>query len=311
MVFFSVVIPLYNKADYIENTIKSILDQTFADYEIIVVNDGSTDESEAIVRRFNDEKIQIFNQKNQGVSAARNFGIEKSKGKLIAFMDADDFWLPNHLQELSDLYRDYPNCGLYCSRHKIRISKNRFQIPYYEAIDNSFRGIVKDYFLSNKPFRITWTSSLAIPKEILENIGGFTPEVTNGQDLELWTKIGIKYPVALTNKTTAVYNFNIENSLAKNKINSKVLMNFEQFKILEKDNPSLKKFLDLYRIEYGLHYYISGNKTQKNFYFQDVDPENIPLNVRFLLKVPPFILRSLLKLKRKLKQSGIDFSIYD
>ncbi|MNL70033.1 hypothetical protein D3C87_1949760 [compost metagenome] len=88
-------------------------------------------------------------------------------------------------------------------------------------------------------------------------------------------------------------------------------MNFEQFKIFEKDNPSLKKFLDLYRIEYGLHYYISGNKTKKNFYFQDVDPENIPLNVKFLLKVPPFILRSLLKLKRKLKQSGIDFSIYD
>jgi glycosyltransferase involved in cell wall biosynthesis len=311
MAFFSIIIPLYNKENFIKNTIQSVLSQTFADYEIIVVNDGSTDESEAIVRRFNDEKIQIFNQKNQGVSAARNFGIEKSKGKLIAFMDADDFWLPNHLQELSDLYRDYPNCGLYCSRHKIRISKNRFQIPYYDAIDSSFRGILKDYFLSNKPFRITWTSSLAIPKEILESIGGFTLEVTNGQDLELWTKIGIKYPVALTNKTTAIYNFNIENSLAKNKINSKVLMNFEQFKIFEKDNFSLKKFLDLYRIEYGLHYYISGDKAKKNFYFQDVDPENIPLNVRILLKVPPFILRSLLKLKRKLKQSGIDFSIYD
>ena len=103
MVFFSVVIPLYNKANYIENTLKSVLDQTFTDYEIIVINDGSTDESEAVVRQFNDKRIQIFHQKNQGVSVTRNLGIEKSTGKLIAFLDADDYWLPNHLQELAYL----------------------------------------------------------------------------------------------------------------------------------------------------------------------------------------------------------------
>ncbi|OWU89272.1 glycosyltransferase family 2 protein [Flavobacterium sp. WLB] len=311
MALFSVVIPLYNKANHIENTIKSVLNQTFTDYEIIIINDGSTDNIEVFALDFNDKRIQIYNQKNQGVSTARNLGIEKSKGELIAFLDADDYWFPDHLQELAHLYHDFPNCGIYCSRHKIRISKNHLQIPSYNGINNSFRGIVTDYFFSNRPFRITWTSSLAIPKEIIEKNGGFTPEVTNGQDLELWTKIGIKYPVAITNKITAVYNYNIPNSLAKNHVNSMKLMDFEQFKLSEKENPSLKNFLDLYRIEYGLRYYIFGNKDKMNFYLKDVDQQNISLKIRFLMKMPSVFLRFFLRLKNALKKIGFNFSIYD
>lgn len=311
MVFFSVVIPLYNKAAQIKNTIKSVINQTFTDFEIIIINDGSTDNSETLAVECNDPRIQIYNQKNQGVSTARNLGIEKSNGKLIAFLDADDDWFPNHLQELAYLYRDFPNCGIYCSRHKIKTSKNIFQIPTYNGVDQSYRGIVKDYFFSNRPFRITWTSSLAIPKEIIEQTGGFTPEVTNGQDLELWTKIGIKYPVAITNQITAVYNYNIPNSLAKNHINTMKLMDFEQFKLSEKQSPSLKNFLDLYRIEYGLRYYIFGNKEKANFYLKDVDQQNISLKIRILMNIPSIFLRFFLKLKNTLKRFGINFSIYN
>lgn len=311
MVFFSVVIPLYNKANYIESTLKSVLDQTFTDYEIIVINDGSTDESEAVVRQFNDKRIQIFHQKNQGVSVARNLGIEKSTGKLIAFLDADDYWFPNHLQELAHLYHDFPDCGIYCSRYKIKTAKNHFQTPSYNAIDQSFKGIVKDYFASNMPFRITWTSSLAIPKEILENAGSFTPGITNGQDLELWTKIGIQYPVAVNNTITAIYNNTIHNSLAKKNIGSMQLINFDQFKTSEKENPSLKKFLDLYRIEYGFKYYVAGYKEKSDFYLKNVDKKNISSKIRFLLKLPSFFLRFLFKSNGFLKKCGINFSVYN
>ncbi|MFH7014821.1 glycosyltransferase family 2 protein [Flavobacterium sp. FlaQc-47] len=310
MIFFSVVIPLYNKALYIENTLKSVLSQNFTDYEVIIINDESTDESEDVVRKFNDKRIQIFTQKNQGVSVARNLGIEKSKGKLIAFLDADDYWYPNHLEELANLYHDFPNCGIYCSRHKIKTAKNYFQIPAYHAIDSTFKGVVSDYFGSNKHFRITWTSCLAIPKEILANFTGFTPVVSNGQDLELWTKIGIKYPVAITNTITAIYNNDIPDSLAKKNISSMSLMDFEQFKISEQQNTSLKKFLDLYRIEYALRYYTFGFKNKSSFYLKDVDRENISFKIRFLLKLPPFFLRLLLKTKNLLKKMGMDFSIY-
>lgn len=311
MVFFSVVIPLYNKAEHIENTIKSVFDQTFTDYEIIVINDESTDEGEALIRRLNDKRIQIFNQKNQGVSVARNLGIEKSKGKLIAFLDADDYWFPTHLEELAHLYNKLPNCGIYCSRYKIKTTKNHFQTPYYYTIDQSFSGIVKDYFASNIPFRITWTSSLAIPKEILKTFGGFTPNVTNGQDLELWTKIAIQYPVAITDTITALYNNDIVESLAKKNIGSMNLMDFEQFKITEQENPSLKKFLDLYRIEYGFKYYVSGYKDKSLFYLKNVDKQNISLKIHLLLKLPPFSLRFFFRLNKILKKRGINFSVYD
>ncbi len=311
MSFFSIVIPLFNKAGYIENTLKSVLNQTFTDYEIIVVNDESTDESEAIVLGFNDKRIQLYNQKNQGVSVARNYGIEKSKGKLIAFLDADDYWFPNHLEELANLYSDFPNCGMYCSRHKIKTTKNHFQIPYYNGIESSYRGIVENYFFSNRPFRISWTSCLAIPKEILEKNGGFTPSVTNGQDLELWTKIGICHQVAITNTITAIYNYDIPNSLAKENINLMKLMDFEQFQIEEQKNPDLKSFLDLYRIEYGFHYYMFGHTEKMKFYLKNIDKKNLGLKIRLLLNLPPFSLRFFLKLKNSLKKVGVNFTIYD
>ena len=311
MVFFSVIIPLYNKADHIENTINSVLNQTFTDYEIVIVNDESTDQSEAIVRRLNDKRIQIYNQKNQGVSVARNLGIQKSIGKLVAFLDADDYWFPNHLEELANLYHNYPACGIYCSRHKIKTNKNHFQIPYYNGIESSYRGILENYFFSNTPYRITWTSSLAIPKEILEKFKGFTPEITNGQDLELWTKIGIEYEIAITNTITAIYNFDIPNSLAKNNIGSMKLMDFIQFKTEEEKNPDLKNFLDVYRIEYGFRYYMHGYKDKMKFYLTDVDPKNISLKVRLLLILPSYCLRFFLKLKHTIKKIGVNFTIYD
>jgi glycosyltransferase involved in cell wall biosynthesis len=311
MAFFSVIIPLYNKEKYIKNTLESVLKQTFTDFEIIIINDSSTDAGLSIIQQFIDPRIQIYHQKNQGVSVARNFGIDKSNSSLIAFLDADDYWFPNHLEELANLYLRFPNCGIYCSRYKIKTSENHFQIPFFNGITSSFEGIIENYFLSNMPFRITWTSCLLIPKDILNKFGKFTPGVTNGQDLELWTKIGIEYPVAINNKITAIYNLYIPNSLAKNNISSMKLMNFNQFKKLEEQNPDLKKFIDLYRIEYGLRYYIFGHKEKANKYLKEVDNQNLNFTIKLLLNTPRFILRFLFKLKNILKRGNINFNIYN
>ena len=91
MPVFSIIIPLYNKEKYIQNTIESALHQTFTDFEIIVVNDGSTDSSLAIVEQIEDSRIKIFSTKNGGVSKARNYGIEKAQSDLIAFLDSRRF----------------------------------------------------------------------------------------------------------------------------------------------------------------------------------------------------------------------------
>jgi glycosyltransferase involved in cell wall biosynthesis len=112
---FSIVIPLYNKEKYIKRAITSVLDQTIQDFEIIVVNDGSTDNSTNIVKSITDNRIKLINQENQGVSVARNTGIENTKNEYIAFLDADDKWEPYFLEEIRKLIEINKSAGLFAT----------------------------------------------------------------------------------------------------------------------------------------------------------------------------------------------------
>uniref|UniRef100_A0A4W5LYG6 Glycosyltransferase 2-like domain-containing protein n=1 Tax=Hucho hucho TaxID=62062 RepID=A0A4W5LYG6_9TELE len=100
MSFFSVIIPLYNKECFIENTLKSVLSQTFTAFEVIIINDGSTDKSEEKALQFKDSRIRYYSKENGGVSTARNFGIDKAKSVYITFIDADDYWYPTFLESI-------------------------------------------------------------------------------------------------------------------------------------------------------------------------------------------------------------------
>ena len=310
MSLISVIIPLYNKEFSISNTLSSVLYQTYTKYEIIIINDGSTDSSIEKVKQFSDSKIHIFNQENKGAAAARNFGIKKAEGELIAFLDADDYWFPNHLEEIIKLYHDFPKCGIFCSRYSMKISKNKIlNIDYGSNLNNNYRGIVKDIFNASMHYRVALTSALAIPKKIFTNDYMFNPEVSSGQDLELFTKIAINNCVAITNITTVEYNFALEDQLSKTPITQKKLLDLNQFKEAEKSNFSLKKYLDLYRTEYALQFRIAGNiETSKKYLSEITTP--ISLKTRILLITPVFILSVLLKIKHWLRANGIDFTVY-
>ena len=110
----SVVIPLYNKAQHIAETLSSVLAQSVLPSEIIVIDDGSTDGGAQVVRQFESAGVRLITQTNQGVSAARNRGLEEATGDYVAFIDADDLWLPDHLRVLSDLIEKWPH--LSCSQ---------------------------------------------------------------------------------------------------------------------------------------------------------------------------------------------------
>jgi glycosyltransferase involved in cell wall biosynthesis len=109
MPLISVIIPLYNKEQFIEATLLSVLNQTFSDYEIIIINDGSTDKSVEVVNSFDDNRIILYTTKNKGVSHARNFAISKANSDLIALLDGDDQWEPTHLENLYKLYTNFPH----------------------------------------------------------------------------------------------------------------------------------------------------------------------------------------------------------
>lgn len=306
----SIIIPLYNKGFIVDKTLESVFAQTFTDFEIVIINDGSTDNSIDVVSQFSDDRIKLFQQENKGAAAARNLGIEKAAGDLIAFIDADDYWFPNHLEEIHKLYLDFPNCGIYASRYYMKLNLQKtIKTTYLPFVANDFRGILIDYFKASKTYRVGLTSALAIPKKILKHNLLFNPEVSSGQDLELFIKIAIANPVALNDKHTVEYNFSLDNQLSKTPINKKKLMDFSQFKEEERKNKSLKYFLDTYRLEYALKYKIDGNLEKTNFYLNQINSK-IPIKTKILLAIPSFILRLLLKVKHSLKRKGIDFNVY-
>lgn len=310
MPFFSIIIPLYNKENFVLNTLKSVMNQNFQDFEVIVVDDGSTDKSAEKVRELDNPKINYFRIENQGVSNARNFGIQKSNADYICFLDADDYWFKNHLEVLHKLISDFPEAGMYCSRYSVKISDSKEIKPEFQGIDNNFRGYIDDYFYSSLVYRVAWTSAIVIKKIVFDNVGMFDVNISSGQDIDMWTRIALKHKTAISDSVTAVYNFQIEGSLSKTNILNKKLMDFEKFSKDEKKNTSLKKFLDLYRLEYAVAFYMNGRKDISKKYIENISNENIPTKVKMLLKSPPFVLRGLLNVKHFLKRKGFDFSIY-
>ena len=156
---------------------------------------------------------------------------------------------------------------------------------------------------------MAFSSAILISKEVLLENNGFNINVSSGQDVELWTKIGITNSVAINNKSTVIYNFDLPNSLAKTAITKKTLMDFSQFATAEKENISLKKFLDIYRLEYALQFKIAGSSKQSQFYLKDITTK-IPLKTKILLRLPVTFLRFFLKIKHYLKRFGIDFTVY-
>ncbi len=293
MPLFSIIIPLYNKENHIGKTLSSILDQHQTNYEIIIVNDGSTDSSEDIVLGFNDQRIKYYSSTiNQGVSKTRNYGIEKSKGKLIVFLDADDCWYPNHLEVLFQLYQKFPNAGLYATSYEKNFNSKSNFIANFKNIDarsNSF-SLVENFFESSTIDSIAWTSACAVPKNIFNSIGNFDTAITHGEDIDLWIRIALKHKVALATFITAIYNINASNGSKQVNIKQKLFLKFEKFKKDEQNNIYLKQYLDLNRYSIALQYKMAGDNITAKNYYQDIDRKNLTWKHQLLIKLPRVLL---------------------
>lgn len=313
MPLFSVIIPLFNKENFIETTLKSALNQTFSDFEILIINDGSTDKSEEKVLNFNDNRIRYFSKENEGVSATRNFGIEKANGEIIAFLDADDYWYPNHLQNLFQLYNQFPECGLYCTNYERFYNSYKIVKPFFVAIPEfPWKGIVKDFFKSSYIDRIAWTSAVAIPKIVLNQVGCFDTKITlgAGEDTHLWLRIALKYKVAFDTEISSRHVLDAENRISLSNTLKRKFAKFDEFKDEEKTNLSLKKYLDLYRLEFAIKHKLAGDLTTFNYYIENIDRKNIPFRTKILISLPVSILQKLFSIKKYLERKNILFSVY-
>lgn len=202
---FSVIIPLYNKAPYVRKALETVCAQTYRDYEIIVINDGSTDNSAVVADEYlkatDGIDYQIISQQNAGVSAARNAGVALSHGDYIAFLDADDWWEPTYLEKMAQLIADYPEAGLYaCNYVYYKPSKTRVALN----IPTGYINYPQAYYESNA--MPVWTGATIILKRVFEEIGGFPVGIKLGEDFLLWAKTAMHYPVAFCEDALAYYN---------------------------------------------------------------------------------------------------------
>jgi glycosyltransferase involved in cell wall biosynthesis len=203
----SVVIPLYNKENQITHTLQSVLSQTFQKFEIVIVDDGSTDNSIAEVQKICDDRIRLFHQKNAGVSVARNRGIQESKYELIAFLDADDEWKPDYLQTQYELYQKYPECSVYACDYEFRDRNGKITPTIINKLPfNGDDGVLTNYFevagCSNPPL---WTSAVVVQKNAIQAIGGFPAGIKSGEDLLTWARLALKNEIAYSRQRYATF----------------------------------------------------------------------------------------------------------
>lgn len=213
--FFSVVIPLYNKQNHVKDTIETVLHQTFQDFEIVVVNDGSKDESAQIVETIKDERIRLIYQENAGVAVARNRGIKEAKADYVAFLDADDLWLPKFLQTIYELIQNFPDAGLYATAYKKRKENGEeFGINIQALPSKEYEGYLPNYFESIvKGDNLVWSSATCIPKKVfIENDIWFPVGEKYGEDQYVWARVALEKEMAYNTKECAVYCIEAENN---------------------------------------------------------------------------------------------------
>lgn len=201
----SIVIPLYNKASSIARTIATVRAQNVVDWELIVVDDGSRDDGAALVCAIDDQRIRLVAQANAGVSAARNRGALEANAEWVAFLDADDYWEPDHLDNLLGLIESFPDAALCATAYMVvSESGNVRKIRLRREGDGSY--LMSDYFADvlevEHPVH---SSAVAVRKKMLAELGGFPQGVKAGEDIIMWARLACAGNVAYSGRATASY----------------------------------------------------------------------------------------------------------
>ena len=203
----SVVIPLYNKEHAIRHTLEAVLGQTYQDFEIVIVNDGSSDNSVNEAQKVKDQRIRIITQENAGVSAARNRGIEESKYDLIAFLDADDEWKPTYLETQMALAEKYPDCNVFVTNYEFRDSEGNVRPTIIRRLPfDSEDGILTNYFeVASHSHPPICSITIMVRKTAIQEVGGFPVGIAAGEDLLTWARLATRNDIAYSRKVASTY----------------------------------------------------------------------------------------------------------
>lgn len=283
---FSVVIPLYNKQNSIAATLQSVLAQTYTNYEIIVVDDGSTDDSANVAEAMLSEckvygvecKGKVIRKPNGGVCSARNRGIQEAKYDCIALLDGDDLWDAHYLEEQVKLIQDFPEAKMWGV--SIAFIKHSKQTKWNQGMGDGYRGYVENYFGTSHS-DLFCSSSVVICKDVFDEVGYFDERIASSEDLDMWYRIILHYPIAFYDKVLAFYNQDAENRVAYDTdvrfpLTKDIKYYFDKHNAEFECNPVFSHFMNNY---------VAANLLKDGYYFgtkqERIDSDVIVAKLRY------------------------------
>lgn len=306
---FSIVVPVYNKASTLPKSIDSVLKQTFKDFEILVVDDGSSDNFEEIICSYTGcDNIRVFRQTNLGVSVARNNAIEHASGDYICFLDADDIYLPNHLEVLNSLITKYNGQSFFCTSHI-----TEFSTKLEKRSDDLLRGLEQDFLCANifsllnaRGDGIVHTNSICVNRKVLlENGLLFEPGERIGEDTDLWFRVALLKPVVLSKKVTTVYRRQHSTATAVTTnsfswIFAKRIESIKEMRIDERIKVDCFKLIDRYMMKCSRDKIAIGQRSEARLWLKQVKYKNKKFYLSgLLLLLPTKIAQELIRLKTR------------
>lgn len=244
MVTCSVIIPLFNKRSEVSRAITSVLAQTFQNFEIIVIDDGSTDNGAELVTSCRDPRIHLVQQENAGASAARNRGVAEARGEWVALLDADDEWKPTFLKTVLRLQELFPQAAAFATSY-MYCTEGVFDRPRYRHLPSEpWEGIIDNFFRCSLGDSPLLSSAVMLNKRILDEIGGFPLGQKIAEDLDTWIRIAARYPIAWTSKVEALYYLDTPFSTTKTTKIKNDFITIETLTLLSTEKREYKKDIE-------------------------------------------------------------------
>lgn len=309
----SVVIPLFNKRRHIQRAIDSVLAQSVSDFELVVVNDGSTDGGDYLVSTIKDPRVRLTAQSNAGVGAARNCGVQQASSELVAFLDADDEWSPDFLKTVIGLYRRFPEAGMFATAYRFSHGRRTWHPHFVDCPDRPHGDLLPDYFSSAIGPAPVSASSVMIPKQVFHRTGLFPIEFSRGEDLHMWARIALRYRVAWSPVVCAIYHLSADNracDLAVTTADMAAAPAIEEFlqsgHVPISSRSMVEEYLVSRRLPIALDCHLNGKRSWSLRLLEKTHDTRMfkykRLAVQCAVWIPPCILTSVLSMKECLRR---------
>ncbi|WP_201723538.1 glycosyltransferase family 2 protein [Spirosoma sp. 209] len=279
----SVVIPLYNKAHTIERTLSSVLEQSFHDFEVVIVDDGSTDNGADVIRTFTqDSRVRIVNQTNQGVSAARNKGVASARYEYIAFLDGDDEWSRDYLTTMKQAIEKYPQAGMFCCAGIVRNADGTEVI----RLARKYAGAILEINFFENPHVFLHTSATIVAKKEFNKTSGFPVGMKRNQDFALFFSLALITPVVYCGFPLSVYVGGVQGQATATPESTILLHKVNRYNTVYKNWLASRYTKDEFRIfmKYELRHEFMSQLRKNNYRNIDVFLEN--LNKQIITQFP-------------------------